>query len=420
MKAVVESHRLTLSELKDKVQTELENKQKDPNADIDSSSIDKLAVELTELNTGIDDYNAVVVNIVTRTGKFIDNLPQSDVESMRRQLAREREIEKRFKSEWKHWNEAYQNAKNASNDLLRQKTLKQNELNDYTKNIFKTYEKRINTLLHSLGADFEITDLTGKTDERANEPYSDFGFLILKKRIPLSAQQGEPCYKNTLSEGDKSTLAFAFFIATLENAPDLDRQIVVLDDPLSSLDANRREATASLLMQMSPKVNQLCVLTHKKDFYRMLFDKMPDSRTLQIKSDQKNGSRLESYNVEEDRKGEIARLIDDMERYLNEDFGPTSGTMQGNIRKIFEIVLKTKYYRTLAPEIKGKKGFAKLLEVLFSNGLIVADLKSNLFNLCNLSSGPHHGDIAELPERKLSRDELLPLIREALSLIEKV
>lgn len=200
----------------------------------------------------------------------------------------------------------------------------------------------------------------------------------------------------------------------------MDRQILVLDDPLSSLDANRREATASLLMQLSPKLNQLFVLTHKKDFYRMLFDKMPDSRTLQIKSEKRSGSRIERFDVEEDRKGEIARLIDDMERYLNEDVGPTPETIQGNICKIFEIVLKTKYYRALAPEIKGKKGFAKLLEVLFINGLIATDLKPNLFNLCNLSSGPHHGDIIALPERKLSRDELLPLIREALSLIEKV
>lgn len=272
-----------------------------------------------------------------------------------------------------------------------------------------------------MSADFVVTELTSKTDERANEPYSDFAFLILEKKVPLTARQDDvPSFKNTLSEGDKSALAFAFFITALEKSTDLDKKIVIFDDPLSSLDENRREATARVLMDLSPKLKQLCVFTHKKDFLGMLFDKMPECKVLQIKSDKKNGSRIELFNIEDDRKSELARLMDDMERYLTEDFGPTPDRMQGDIRRLFEIVLKSKYYRTLAPQIKGRKGLSKLLETLFNKNLLDTTLQPGLFNLCNLSNGPHHGDIVELPERKLSRDELLPLIREAFDLVEKV
>lgn len=222
------------------------------------------------------------------------------------------------------------------------------------------------------------------------------------------------------SEGDKSTLAFAFFIAAIERLADLDKQIVILDDPLSSLDENRREATARILLSLSPKLNQLCVFTHKKDFLWMLTDKMPDNKVHHIRSDKKNGSWIEVFDVEHDRKGTYERMVEDMERYLVEDFGPTSDIMQGNIRKVFEVVLKTKYYRALVEDIKAKKGFAKLLETLFNAGLLDNVLKPRLFDLCSVTNGPHHGDIVDTPDKKLSRDELIPLIRGALTLLTKV
>lgn len=380
--AFVETRRAKLAGLKAKVQAELQRKQKDPNEDADLSQFDALSEELASLKEAIVSYNDAVTEFTKKAKDHVANLPKSDVNSIRLALAKEREIEKRFESGWKKWGTDYQAAKNEAADLLAKKDEKQKELEDYTKSMFDIYQERINRVLLALGADFAITGLSSKTDARANESYTDFGFLILEKRVPLTARQDDaPCFKNTLSEGDKGTLAFAFFIASLERTPDLDKQIVILDDPLSSLDETRREATARILFDLSPRVRQLCVFTHKKDFLWMLFDKMPGSTVLQVRSDKKNGSSLEAFDVEEDRKGEYVRMVDDLERYVDEDFGPTPDTMQGNIRRIFEIVLKTKYYRTLADDIRAKKGLAKLLETLFGEGLLDVASKPQLFDL---------------------------------------
>ena len=419
--AFVETARAKLTDLKTEVQTELQKKQKDPNADADLSQFEALSAELASLKADVVSYNAAVTAFINMAKDYVANLPKSDVNSIRLVLAKEREIEKRFKPEWKKWATDYPAAKKDASDLLSKKDAKQKELEVYTRTIFDTYQKRINQLLVTLGADFTITDLTGKTDARANESYTDFGFLILNKKVPLRAHQDDvPCFKNTLSEGDKGTLAFAFFIASLEKTPDLDKQIVILDDPLSSLDQTRREATARVLLDLSPKLNQLCVFTHKTDFLRMLFDKIPSNTVLQVRSDKKNGSSLEAFDVEEDRKGGYVHIVEDLERYVNEDFGPTPNTMQGNIRKVFEIVLKTKYYCVLAEDIKAKKGLAKLLETLFDAGLLDVALKPKLFDLCCVTNGPHHGDIVDAPSEKLTRDELIPLINEALGLLEQV
>lgn len=419
--ATVEKCRARLAELKDKVHSELEKKQKDPNADCDLSQFNAFASELAGLKTAIEAYNTAVAAFAEKAKQYVTNLPKSDVASIRAALAKEQKIKMWFAPEWKKWATDYPAARKDADALLTQKNVKQKELEDYSKSIFDKYQTRINELLLSLGADFAITGLTGKTDDRANESYTDFGFLILGKKIPLTAHQDdEPCFKNTLSEGDKSTLAFAFFIAALEKLPELDKQIVVFDDPLSSLDENRREATARLLLALSPNVNQLNVFTHMRDFLYMLCDKMPDNKVLRVRFDKKNGSWLELFDVEDDRKGDYVHMVEDMERYLAEDFGPTPETMQGNIRKVFEVVLKTKYYRALAADIKGKKGLPKLLETLFGGRLLTEVLKPKLFDLCNVTNGPHHGEIVNVPSKKLSRDELIPLIRDALGLLEKV
>ena len=64
----------------------------------------------------------------------------------------------------------------------------------------------------------------------------------------------------------------------------------------------------------------------------MVFDKIPDNTVLPIRSDKTNGSWLELFDVEEDRKGEHAKMVEAMQRYVLEDFGSAPDTMQGNIR----------------------------------------------------------------------------------------
>ena len=419
--AFVETARTNLTDLKAKVQAELRKKQKNPNADTDLLQFEALSAELASLKENIDSYNVAVTAFIKKAKGYVENLPKSDLTSLKRDLAKEREIEKRFDPERKKWATDYPAAKQDTSDLLTKKNAKQKDLEDYTKTIFDTYEERINELLATCGADFKITGLAGKTDARSNESYTDFGFLILDKKVPLSVRQDDaPCFKNTLSEGDKSTLAFAFFIASLEKTPDLGKQIVVFDDPLSSLDQTRREATARVLLELSPKLNQLCVFTHKKDFLRMLFDKMPSNTVFRVRSDYNNGSGLEAFDVEEDRKGEYVRMVEGLERYMKEDFGPTPDTMQGNIRKVFETVLKTKYYRALADDIKTKKGLGTLLGKVFEKGLLDATLKPKLFDLCGVTNGPHHGDVVDAPPKELTREELILLIDESLRLLEKL
>jgi hypothetical protein len=109
-----------------------------------------------------------------------------------------------------------------------------------------------------------------------------------------------------------------------------------------------------------------------------------------------------------------------MSRYLNEDFGPIPEDMQGNIRKVFEIVLKTKYYRALTAEIKAKSGLGEIIGVLHGKDLISDALKDQLFRLCRLSDLAHHGDLTKSPEHVLTREEICAAIQETFGVVEKL
>ena len=48
----------------------------------------------------------------------------------------------------------------------------------------------------------------------------------------------------------------------------------------------------------------------------MLFDKMPDSTVLRVRSDKSKGSWIEAFDVEEERKSDHVKRFESMARYL--------------------------------------------------------------------------------------------------------
>lgn len=417
----LEECRSRLLELKALAVLELEKKQKDPNSKSSSKPFDDLILKLAFIKTEIETYNVAILAFAEKAKRYVAELPKSDIAAIKTELSKAKNINKRFNYEWVQCCDEYVFAKTKEAELGSLKKTKQLELKDYSKKIFEDYQSRINALLPQLGADFLVTGLIGKTNDRAKESYSDFGFSILNKTVPISpVKEDGPCLKNTLSEGDKSTLAFAFFIASLEKQSELARQIVVLDDPLSSLDENRREATAAILAILAPRVRQLVVLTHKQNFIFMLCKKIKDRKTLWIRSDRAHGSRFENFDTYAEQKSKHMKVVDDLMRYMDEDFGPRPERMQGDIRVLFETVLKTKYYPWLAKDIEENKGLTKLLQTLVDDNMLTTALQTSILDVCSLASPEHHGDVIDSTPSNLTRDEVVLLIRRALDLVCKV
>jgi wobble nucleotide-excising tRNase len=79
---------------------------------------------------------------------------------------------------------------------------------------------------------------------------------------------------SNLSEGEKTAITFAYFLATLENnGASLNQTIVFIDDPISSLDSNHIYAIYALITKRLDSCLQIFVSTHNGELYTLLKDK---------------------------------------------------------------------------------------------------------------------------------------------------
>lgn len=91
------------------------------------------------------------------------------------------------------------------------------------------------------------------------------GYKILRK--------GNTNRAKNLSEGEKTAIAFIYFIIKLkENGNDIKDTIVIVDDPVSSLDSNHLIHAYSFLKNNCSDVKQLFVLTHNFNFFKLIRD----------------------------------------------------------------------------------------------------------------------------------------------------
>jgi wobble nucleotide-excising tRNase len=74
-----------------------------------------------------------------------------------------------------------------------------------------------------------------------------------------------------LSEGERTAIAFLYFLKSLEDKDfDLPEGIVVIDDPVSSLDANALFSAFGYMKERTKSCHQLFILTHNFAFFRQV------------------------------------------------------------------------------------------------------------------------------------------------------
>jgi wobble nucleotide-excising tRNase len=194
--------------------------------------------------------------------------------------------------------------------LDEEKELAKSALDEHADQMIAGYETTINRLLAGFGAGFSITN--SRKTYIGRTPTSSYQILIDDCEVDLGDSEtplGQPCFRTTLSAGDKSTLGLAFFLAQLDHDPQKAHRIVVFDDPFNSLDRSRQERTAELLKTYGAECEQLFLLSHHPVFLKLVYDKLPnaDRRVLQLSRVGRNASTLEEWDIEEELKGDYFR-----------------------------------------------------------------------------------------------------------------
>ena len=157
--------------------------------------------------------------------------------------------------------------------ITKEKTVLRKELDDHGRSITARLGAAINGYLTRLNAGYKID--YKEPDYRGKEPAASYHILINDVPVSLRGDSlAQPSFRNTLSAGDKSTLALALFLAKINADPELKDSIVVLDDPFTSLDGFRRQFTAIEIRKLCGRTAQTIVMSHDKNFLRLLWDKI--------------------------------------------------------------------------------------------------------------------------------------------------
>ncbi|VVM08173.1 AAA family ATPase [Methylacidimicrobium tartarophylax] len=93
--------------------------------------------------------------------------------------------------------------------------------------------------------------------------------LSIKETGYAVTRNGVPAYM--LSEGEMTAIALLYFLKSLEDRGfDKDNGVAVLDDPVSSLDANALYLAFGFIRERTRAVGQLFILTHNFAFFRQV------------------------------------------------------------------------------------------------------------------------------------------------------
>ncbi|HRQ85357.1 MAG TPA: AAA family ATPase, partial [Flavobacteriales bacterium] len=149
----------------------------------------------------------------------------------------------------------------------KEKTNANTALKEESIKMFKEYGGRINQNLTAFGVAFQIKQ-TG-VSFTGGKPSGEIVIEMLNNEIKTSAADvgdpSRPSLLNTLSSGDKSTLALAYFLAVLDTQ-DKANSVVIFDDPFHRQDSARKGRTIDRIKDVVSDFGQTFVLSHDLDF----------------------------------------------------------------------------------------------------------------------------------------------------------
>ena len=218
------------------------------------------------------------------------------------------------------------------------------ELDDYRLNVFPAYQAAINTYLERFNAGFRLGAVNSVNNRHGSS--CTYNVLINNETVPLTSEAG-PSFRNTLSAGDRNALALAFFFASLDRDQNLAQKIVVIDDPMTSLDEHRSLTTVQELRRLHDNVAQVIVLSHSKPFLCALWEgaNVADRSAIRV-TRLAVGSTLSTWDVRQDCITEHDKRHELVARYLQTADPAAERAVAAALRYILEAFARVAYPAT--------------------------------------------------------------------------
>jgi len=312
-----------------------------------------------QLLSKVDSYNMAIEKAKSDIFALTRSLETERLVDLENQLKNLEAEKRRLAPEISQLCIEYQTLQTKKRRIEEMKEAKRQELNRYTESVLRRYKENINSLLKKFGAGFSIEKID-VTHVRGT-PRSEYVLRVLGQLVPVTSDAGESpgtSFATVMSSGGKRTLALALFLGKLNVDNDLASNVIVVDDPVSSLDAGRRRETRNALAELTQKCSQVIVLSHDaiflKDLSSLIRDE--DHASLQIRR-QRDFSIMEKCDINRLCRDEYYRVYESLVQYLEQGQTGNESDVAGNIREYLEHNLWTRF----PIELEGTRNLGEII-----------------------------------------------------------
>ena len=291
------------------------------------------------------------------------------------------------------------------------------QLDAHTRQVISQYGQSINRYLERINAGFKITTLTHTY--RGGPPSTSYQILINQNAVDLgdaATPADRPSFRNTLSAGDRSSLALAFFLAQLEQDANRADKVVVFDDPFTSLDSFRRNHTAHQIQRCGETCAQVILLSHDTAFLHLLWERVPtaDRKALWLARVGEENTTIAEWDIERAVKARYHADIDTLQRFVSLGQGEPMDVIQ-KIRPVIEA-----YCRTLYPTQFGEQEMMGSIVTKIRNegaGHPLYPIVEDLDELNMYCRRYHHGENPNAASEPIDDAELQGYVKRTLKLV---
>ena len=227
----------------DKILSQLQKKKENPFKEVEKTDYENFQIEYL-----IEEINKIISQHNEKTNNFQEI-----------RLKEKKEIEKHFLSEFY---EEYQVLKKTISNLEKAVKKMKDKNSEIEKQITQLSQKRKDYKITIQTINTKLQDFLGRKElifEATNIEHE--GYYIKR------ASTGN--FAKSLSEGEKTAVALVYFLSKLnEENFELTNGIVVIDDPISSLDSNSVFQAFGFIKTEVQKAKQIFILTHNFDFFK--------------------------------------------------------------------------------------------------------------------------------------------------------
>jgi wobble nucleotide-excising tRNase len=297
------------------------------------------------------------------------------------------------------------------------------ELGEYSKSIFNNHIEIINKYLKFFTPNIELKKFSKKSKE--GKQYVSYSLSVNGERVVFekSTNSIHRNIKYTLSEGDKSAFAFSFFLAKLE-LQDITSKVIIFDDPISSFDQARRNATINQLMQIGQKSDQLFVLSHDIHFIKSIFSKCDKSTSNSLKITKRNNiSSIHYHDIENETLSGIFKDIKVLNNYLVN--GSTNELEKREIirciRPIIEGILRIKFFMEISKNEWLGDIIKKIRDATHNDKIYRLNKHLNeIIEINDYSKSFHHSDPTNPWGETINDEELRLYVNRTILLMDNI